>query len=337
MSRVFWWYSSENLSPRVRPDFLGLQQELLMPGQFAREHQNQWIEGADAFTSGASVAAAMGTGWVERFSTCPEPGHVMAVDIGAVSDPTVIGAGHLAGGVIYICRLITLQGSHEQPVRMAAVKESIRGVKASRPTGKIRIESWQGLSLAQELADDRDVPVELFAPTAKAHAEEWPLLADWLAKRTLVLPEHPRLREELLALSYEVGPTGVKVTDRTAVHQDHAVVIRMIVAALGVYAAPPLWIFFAGGPGPTRAAAPFAGAAPSMSKMLHEAAVDAELRRQKAQDRVEAAAKQGRAPAREDLNARAEAERAADIATQRRLEDADVRRMMRSDGPWWHT
>ena len=33
-------------------------------------------------------------------------------------------------------------------------------------------------------------------------------------------------------MSYEVGATGVKVTDRGAVHQDHAVVVRMIVAAL---------------------------------------------------------------------------------------------------------
>jgi hypothetical protein len=30
----------------------------------------------------------------------------------------------------------------------------------------------------------------------------------------------------------EVGPTGVRVVDRGQIHQDHAVVVRMLVAAL---------------------------------------------------------------------------------------------------------
>ena len=74
--------------------------------------------------------------------------------------------------------------------------------------------------------------VELFTPTAKAHAEEWPLLAQRLAARTLVLPPHARLREELLNLVYEVGPQGVRVIDRGKVHQDHAVAVRGVVASL---------------------------------------------------------------------------------------------------------
>jgi len=68
--------------------------------------------------------------------------------------------------------------------------------------------------------------VELFTPTAKAHAEEWPLLAQRLAARTLVLPPHARLREELLNLVYEVGPQGVRLIDRGRIHEDHAVAVR---------------------------------------------------------------------------------------------------------------
>jgi LmbE family N-acetylglucosaminyl deacetylase len=75
------------------------------------------------------------------------------------------------------------------------------------------------------------LPVELFSPTAKAHAEEWPILAQRLASRTLVLPPHARLREELLNLVVEVGPQGVRVIDRGQVHQDHAVAVRGVVAA----------------------------------------------------------------------------------------------------------
>ena len=47
-----------------------------------------------------------------------------------------------------------------------------------------------------------------------------------------MLPPHPRLREELLNLVYEVRPQCVGVIDRGRVHQDHAVAVRGVVASL---------------------------------------------------------------------------------------------------------
>jgi hypothetical protein len=49
---------------------------------------------------------------------------------------------------------------------------------------------------------------------------------------------HAKLREELLNLTVEIGPSGPKVVDRGQVHQDHAVVVRMLVAALAAPAMP---------------------------------------------------------------------------------------------------
>jgi len=332
MSRVFWWYSSENLSPRVRPDFLTLQQELLMPGQFAREHQNQWIEGADSFTSAADVDAAMGMGWVERLWACPEPDHAMAVDLGYIGDPAVVGAAHLTDGVLYVCRLITIQGSREAPVRMSAIKETIRALHANRQTVTTKIESWQGISIAQDL--QQELPgVELFVPTAKAHAEQWPLLAHRLSNRTLILPRHLQLREELLGLSYEVGPMGVKVTDRTAVHQDHAVVVRMLVAALADAGSGLWWqrsngiLVIGRGRAPVPAAAPFATPARSLEAEARQQAEDDEEKRQRAG--LAAAALSA------ELQKKAEADRLADIEEGRRLDEADRRRMNRWTGSHW--
>src|SRR5207244_3450740 len=78
------------------------------------------------------------------------------------------------------------------------------------------------------------LPVAIATPTPKTNADEWGLLAQRLAAGTVVLFPHARLREELLNLSVEVGPTGAKVTDRGKVHQDHAVAVRGVVASLGV-------------------------------------------------------------------------------------------------------
>ncbi len=110
-------------------------------------------------------------------------------------------------------------------MRLSAVEDAVKDLAQRFNLAKIRTESWQGLSAVQSLSR-LGLPVELFTPTAKAHAEEWLLLGQRLTTQTLVLPPHARLREELLNLVYEVGPTGVKVIDRGAVHQDHAVAVR---------------------------------------------------------------------------------------------------------------
>ena len=133
--------------------------------------------------------------------------------------------------MLYIDKIITFQGSREEPVKLAVVEETIKHLAQRFNVRKIRIESWQGMAAVQNLKA-LDLPVELFTPTAKAHAEEWPVLAQHLATQTLVLPPHARLREELLNLVYEVGPQGVRVIDKGSVHQDHAVAVRGVVASL---------------------------------------------------------------------------------------------------------
>ena len=74
------------------------------------------------------------------------------VDLGIVSDPSVIAVGHEAGGLAYIDKLVTFQGSREQPVQLVDVEaELLRLTRAFRPVTRIRIESWQGVSAVQRL------------------------------------------------------------------------------------------------------------------------------------------------------------------------------------------
>ncbi len=246
---VFWYYRTENLSPRITPEFLERQRRILLPGQFAREHQNQWVDAADSFTRQADVDAAMAHGWTEHLAGRPGLRYVGFVDLGAVHDPSVIAVGHAEDGLVYVDRLLTFQGTPEEPVQLAAVEDVIRALAERFTFDVIRVESWQGISAVQSL-QALGLPVELFAPTAKAHAEEWPVLAQRLATRTLVLPPHARLREELLGLVYEVGAQGVRVVDRGAVHQDHAVCVRGVVAALAKARPAPELIVLEGGAPP---------------------------------------------------------------------------------------
>src|SRR5262249_12826573 len=62
---TFWHYRSSNASPLVTAEFLARQKRLLMPQQYSREHENAWVDGADAFVTAADVDAAMSGDWVE--------------------------------------------------------------------------------------------------------------------------------------------------------------------------------------------------------------------------------------------------------------------------------
>jgi hypothetical protein len=173
----------------------------------------------------------MSSGRVEEFGGRHDVDATAFVDLGTVHDPSVIALGYLEADRVVIGRLVTFQGSRGEPVQVAAVEAALRDLCTRWSVRKIRIESWQGISSVQSLSR-LGLPVELFAPTAKAHSEEWPVLAQRLSTRTLNLFPHARLREELLNLVYEVGPTGVKVIDRGRVHQDHAVAVCGVCAQL---------------------------------------------------------------------------------------------------------
>lgn len=246
--KVFWYYRQANQSPLVTPEFLARARAIKLPGQYAQEHENTVMDAADSFASVADVEAAMGSGWTEQAEGQSGRVYTYGVDLGSVHDPTVIGVGHAEAGVICLDKLITLQGSRDNPVLIPVVKQTILDLVQQFPPATpqgLRIESWQGLQVTQELTG-LGLPVQLFAATAKAHAEEWPVLAQRLSSRTLVLFPHARLREELLNLTYEVGPSGVRVIDKGRIHQDHAVALRLVVAGLsGPVRAP--WTFFSEG------------------------------------------------------------------------------------------
>jgi len=228
---VFWHWHGENRSPKVTKEFLDRQRKILMPAVYAREHQNRWVDAEDSFTSAAEVDAAMSHGWTQRH--VGEHGRMYEgfVDLGLVNDPTVLALGHAEGDLAFIDLLMTFQGSRAKPVQLAEVESAVKQASERFHVRRWRIESWQGVAAVQSL-QRLGLPVELFPPTAKAHAEEWPVLAQRLSSRTIILPKHERLREELLNLTVDLGPQGVRLIDRGKVHQDHAVAVRGVVAGL---------------------------------------------------------------------------------------------------------
>jgi hypothetical protein len=127
------------------------------------------VDAADSFVTALDVDAAMSSGWTERVRGDGTTPSEIAVELGAVHDPTVIRVAHrAANGRVYIDKLVTLQGSREHPVQMSVVESTIRALaSAFAPVKKIRIESWQGMGTAQTLTR-LGLPVELYTPTFRA-------------------------------------------------------------------------------------------------------------------------------------------------------------------------
>jgi len=237
---IFWYYRTHNQSPRVTAAFLARQRGLLTAGQYAREHENQWVDAADSYTTAADVDWAMA-----RYARVhpspplrglPNLGYVYRVDLGLVHDATVIALGHLTGPDAIIDRIETLQGTKRDPVKISHVRRTLEVLMADFPPALVTVESWQGVALAEQLGETW--PVEVVTPTVALNREEWGLLLARLTERTLVLPPHARLREELLGLVVEVGPTGARVVDRGKVHQDHAIAVRGVIASLAPWTVP---------------------------------------------------------------------------------------------------
>ncbi len=235
---VYWFWRGENLSPKVLPEFLDRQRRILAPAQYAREHQNAWLDVADSFVSAEHVDLAMHAGWLEQARGKAGVAYHAYVDVGIIHDPSVIAVGHAEeDGVVHIDRLLTFQGSRTNPVKIQTLEQALVELATHFNLTRIRVESWQGLGTAERLAQ-LGLPVEVFTPTPKANADEWMQLAQRFVNSSVVLFPHARLREELLNLAVEVGPTGPKVTDKGKVHQDHAVAVRGVVASLGNVSEP---------------------------------------------------------------------------------------------------
>ena len=228
---VLWWYSERNRSPLVTRAFLDRQRRVLPAAAFAREHQNRWVDAADSFLSAEDVDAAMHHGWREQFAQHGGRDYHAFVDLGVTHDPSVICVGHVAEGTVYVDRLVTFQGTKRRPVSLDAVEAELLTLSRAFRLTRIRVESWQGLQLVERL-QQTGLAVEVFNPTAQAHRDEWPVLAQCIGAGQLVCFPHARLREELCALVVEIGPQGAKVCDKGKVHQDHAVALRGVVASL---------------------------------------------------------------------------------------------------------
>ena len=216
-------YRTENVSPLISKEYLDSERRQLPPGVYAREHLNEWSSGTDAYTNYEAWEIATGQGDPTR-KQFGGPAYLF-LDIGISADETAWAVAAKTDDGVDVISLEYMQGSKRRPLSFDRLKKRLKKTVARFGVTKMRIESYQGFALGQELhAELPNVAVKITHATSKTQNEIWSSLSDHLRNGTIRLPKDEKLRRQLLGLVVKQTPSGSwRIVDvNKKLHQDRA-------------------------------------------------------------------------------------------------------------------
>jgi hypothetical protein len=244
------WRVSERHGPAPWMDEARLEeQRLRLPDAVFRQlFMNEWTAAAGSFLNPAVVEAAFCVDGprLER-DQFDQASYAAALDLGVVSDRTVLAVGHRDGDRVVLDLMLAWQGSRAHPVDFGEVEAAI--VEAhQRFRFRLRLDPWQGLDLAQRLRA-RGVPAEEFTFSAASKQRLASTLLSTINAGKLRLYEAEGLRDELLGLRLVQSASGSWSFDhRSGGHDDRAVALALMAVALLEHPVGSLSAHWAPGP-----------------------------------------------------------------------------------------
>lgn len=215
------WADSENLAE---------QRLILTDSQYQRLHMNVWTEAEDRLVSLEDLEAAM----VLDGDLPPQPGvrYCVSLDAGLVRDRTVVMVGHREetpdGPRVVVDALWRRQGTRRNPVELDEVEEAIADYHARYP-GSVFVDEARADYLVQRIRK-REIPIHVFNFTTTSVGLLASALIRALRTHSLLLPNDPVLRDELLTVRIRENSAGVARLDHdSAGHDDHAVACSLLV------------------------------------------------------------------------------------------------------------
>jgi hypothetical protein len=234
-SSIYLDYRTENLSPLVTKEYLDRERALLPANIYAREHMNLWGEGSDAFCTEEDWQRAIANGDPRR-SADEGPSNLFC-DLGWVHDETALAVAKREKERVKVIGLETFKGTQSHPVQFSAVEGKIIELAGTLNIKRARIESPQGVAMAQRL-NVSGLAAEVLHPTARSNQENWGALYTALKNGTVDLPNDAKLRQQLLTLTIVTTQNGWRVEDVPSIHNDRAVAVAGVVAmTAGIQAA----------------------------------------------------------------------------------------------------
>ncbi|MCH8073696.1 MAG: hypothetical protein IIA09_17325 [Proteobacteria bacterium] len=201
-------YRQDNPSPLVTDELLRLNEELLPPTVFAREHRNEWVEGGDTFATEADWQRAVSRGDpIKPFSKGPCYGFL---DLGWLKDESVLAIveENAELGTVDAIHMETWRGSQAKPVHLPSVRDRVEELIGQYGIKHLVIESPQGVLMSQKLSGIKYTKVEFLHPTSKSNAERYGAFYRALKDGGVRLPNDSLLRRQLLTMTIRQTSSG---------------------------------------------------------------------------------------------------------------------------------
>lgn len=232
------WRTSETPGPVpwINADDLAEQRAMLLDSAYARLHLNVWAAGEDRLVRHDDLMACIA-------HDGPQPAvkgrrYVHGLDLGLKNDRTVLSVCHAepepdgAAPTVTLDRMHVMAGTRAKPVQLADVETLIVEAVREYP-GKVRLDPWQAVGLAQRLRT-QGITVEEWAFTAQSVGRLASTLHLLLRDRRLRLPDDAPLLDELANVRLREGstPGHVRLDHDSSGHDDRAVSLGLASLAL---------------------------------------------------------------------------------------------------------
>jgi phage terminase large subunit-like protein len=215
--------------PWITPAFIAQQrrQFAAVPAKFQRLWQNEWVtDDVGSFLSAQEIREAIDPALTE--ASGPVIGAAIGVDIGLTRDTTAVVASHVHP-VTYqltVDAVRILRGTKAKPVSLSTLEDVIVDLARVLGTRKVTCDQWQASMLAERLRA-RGLSVHLVTCDVARLDRMATHLKTWFARRTIRIPNHPGLIEQLETLVGEEMRRRDKVrfTAYGEAHDDAAIAL----------------------------------------------------------------------------------------------------------------
>jgi hypothetical protein len=218
-------------APWAEPERVAEQRARLPQAVYEQLFENRWVAAEGSFLDPAVVEAAF-TLDGPTLDRAPNARYRAGLDLGAVSDASVLAIGHRQGEAVHLDRMQVWQGSRRNPVNFGEVETT--AVEAHRHYGfSMLADPWQALSTIRRLRE-RGVRVEEFTFSQGSKQKLAASLLHALNSGGLKLYDAQGLKDELLGLRLKQSASGAWSFDhRSGGHDDRAAALAlMLVGAL---------------------------------------------------------------------------------------------------------
>lgn len=228
---MYFFWSEENLSNWITPQYLESQKKRLPTHVYQRLHENKWSQGENAFLTREEIQQCIDPVLKPQLGGNENLRYYLAVDLGLVRDRTVLTICHKDpnDNLVYLDYIKTYRGTKNNPVLISDVEKDILWANENFTIIRNIFDPWQMKGTAERLKGR--IKIEEFTFTSNSIQKLSQNLFYLFHNGLVRIFQHKDLEEELLNLNAEEKSYGWRIDHKSGKYSDHVISLGM--SALG--------------------------------------------------------------------------------------------------------